>query len=109
MTIADSKPNYFPRERKVVDVLTDVFNDLTGLKTEPYVMGGGTYARKIPNAVAYGLGGVPKREGAPVLVMEKGHGGAHEPDEMLDLQNQIDAMKVFTMAVLTLNDYDLDI
>lgn len=109
VTIADSKPNYFPRERKVVDVLTDVFNDLTGLKTEPYVMGGGTYARKIPNAVAYGLGGVPKREGAPVLVMEKGHGGAHEPDEMLDLQNQIDAMKVFTMAVLTLNDYDLDI
>jgi len=105
--VSNSGPNYFPRERKVVDYLTDVYNEITGLDTKPYVMGGGTYARKLPNAVAYGLGGVPKRPGAPVLVMEEGHGGAHQPDEILDLENQIDAIKVFTMAVLSLNDQEL--
>lgn len=106
--VSNSNPGYFPRERKVVDLLTDVYNEVTGLETKPYVMGGGTYARKLPNAMAYGLGGVPKRPGTPVLTPEKGHGGAHEPDEMLDLLNQLDAIKVFTMAILALNDYDLN-
>lgn len=104
---SDSAPGYFPRERKVVSLLTDVYNEITGLETEPYVMAGGTYARKLPNAIVYGLGGVPRREGAPVPELEEGHGGAHQPDEILDLQNQIDAAKVFAMALLTLNDCDL--
>jgi len=106
--VSDSKPNYFPRERKIVDLLTDVFNEITGLDTKPYVMGGGTYARKLPNAIAYGLGGVPMREGTTILTPAPGHGGAHEPDEMLHLQNQLDAIKVFTMAVILLNDHDLN-
>lgn len=106
--VRDSAPNYFPKERKMVGYLTDVYNEITGLEAKPYVMGGGTYARTLPNAVAYGLGGVPKRKGAPVLTMEAGHGGAHEPDEVLDLVNQIDAIKVFTMAVISLNDVDLN-
>lgn len=105
--VSNSKPNYFPRERKVVDLLTDVFNEITGRDAKPYVMGGGTYARKLPNAIAYGLGGVPMREGTTILTPEKGHGGAHEPDEMLHLTNQLDAIKVFTMAVIMLNDYEL--
>lgn len=107
--VSDSAPGYFSRERKVVDLLTDVYNEITGLETKPYVMSGGTYARKLPNAIAYGLGGVPRREGAPVPTIENGHGGAHQPDEMLDLQNYIDAAKIFTMAVLALNDYDLNV
>ena len=107
--ISDSAPGYFPRERKVVDLLTDVFNELTGLDRKPYVMGGGTYARKLPNAVAYGLGGVPRSEDAPRPIVEKGHGGAHEPDEMVDLRNQLEAAKIFAMALITLNDYDLNI
>ena len=82
-------------------------NEITGLETKPYVMGGGTYARKLPNAMAFGLGGVPRREGAPVLEMAPGHGGAHEPDEKLEIQNFLDSIKVFTMAVLALNDAEL--
>lgn len=105
--VNDSRPGYFPRERKVVDLLTDVYNEITGLEAKPYVMSGGTYARKLPNAVAYGLGGVPMREGTPELIMEQGHGGAHQPDEKLNLLNQLDAIKVFTMAILMLNGYDL--
>ena len=107
--ISDSAPGYFPRERKVVGLLTDVFNELTGLDRKPYVMGGGTYARKLPNAVAYGLGGVPRSADAPRPITEKGHGGAHEPDEMVDLRNQLEAAKIFAMALITLNDYDLNI
>ena len=104
---SNSAPNHFPRERKIVDLLTDVFNDLTGLDRKPYVMGGGTYARKLPNAVAYGLGGVPRPANSPAPIVEKGHGGAHEPDEMVDLKTQLEAAKIFAMAMIALNDYDL--
>lgn len=107
--VSDSAPNYFPKERKMVGLLTDVFNEITGQEAQPYVMAGGTYARKIPNAVAYGLGGVPRREGAAVLDMGAGHGGAHQPDEMLEISNYIDSCKVFTMAILMLNDYELNV
>ena len=105
--ITNSAPGYYPKEKKVVSLLTDVFNEITGLETKPYVMGGGTYARKLPNAMAYGLGGVPKRDGAPVLEMAPGHGGVHEPDEMLEIQNFLDSIKVFTVAILALNELEL--
>ena len=37
----------------------------------------------------------------------KGHGGAHEPDEGLDLKKLLDAAKIYTMAMLTLNDCEI--
>lgn len=104
---SDSAPGYFPKERKVVNLLTDIYNEITGQKKEPYTMAGGTYARKLPNAIAYGLCGVPKREGMPILKVEEGHGGAHQPDEMLNLQKQTNAAKIFTMAILALSEFGI--
>lgn len=60
--IRNSAPNYFPKERKEVALLTSLFNELTGSDSKPYVMGGGTYARKLPNAFGYGIGSMPERE-----------------------------------------------
>ena len=106
--IRDSAPNYFPKDRKEVKLLTDLFNEITGSTTEPYVMGGGTYARKLPNAFGYGIGSMPGREGDMADVLfPRGHGGAHEPDEGLDLEKLLSAAKIYTMAVLALNECDL--
>lgn len=47
-------------------MLTDIYNELTGENKEPYTMGGGTYARKLPNAISFGPGlGWPKLPMAP--------------------------------------------
>jgi len=101
--LRDSKPNYFPKERPEVELLTNLFNKMTGLEKPPYVMGGGTYARKLPNAFAYGMGGVPGSE-APEGLFRKGHGGAHEPDEGLDVEGLIKAMKIYVMALIELDE-----
>ena len=93
-----SAPNYYPRESPVVDALTNAFNEMTGENKEPYVMGGGTYARKLPNALAYGLGGI-KSEKEPTM-FESGHGGAHQPDEYMDLSTLKQALIVFAAGVL---------
>lgn len=92
-----SAPNYFPRENPVVDALTNAFNEMTGEQRETYVMGGGTYARKLPNALGCGLGGLKEPE---TTLFEEGHGGAHQPDEHLYLANFKRALVIFAMCVL---------
>lgn len=101
--IRDSKPNYFPKDRPEVKLLTDLFNEMTGLEKEAYVMGGGTYARKLPNAFAYGMSGVPG-EPAPEGLFREGHGGAHAPDEGLNVENLVKAMKIYVMSILAVDN-----
>ena len=38
----------------LITSLMDVYRSVTGDKTEAFVMGGGTYARAMPNIVAFG-------------------------------------------------------
>ena len=75
-----SKANYFDPTNPVVDKLTTVYNNYMGLNTKPFVMSGGTYARKLPNAFAFGTGmPLPK---APAGLFLPGHGDYHQPDEI---------------------------
>lgn len=109
-TERDSAPNYFPREHPAVQLLTDLYNEITGSSAESFVMGGGTYARKLPNAFAYGVGGMKESEEDERIKKQlflPGHGGAHEPDEGLNLRLLTEAMKIYAMAVTALNDCEL--
>lgn len=103
----DSAPNYFPKEHPAVQLLTDLYNDITGEQAKSFVMGGGTYARKLPRAFAYGIGGMKESE-EDLLVRKKlfapGHGGAHEPDEGLNLRLLTEALKIYAMAMVAMND-----
>ncbi len=92
-----SAPNYFPREDPLVDALTAVYNDMTGEHREPFIMGGGTYARKLPRAFAFGLGGMDRPQ---TSLFAPGHGGAHQPDEGLYLPNFKKALLIFAMALI---------
>ena len=104
--VRDSKPNLFPWENPLVDKLTKLFNDMTGLDKEPYVMGGGTYARKLPNAFAYGMGSLPREED-PLTSLKPGHGGAHEPDEAFYIKDILPAFKIYSMALIMLSDLEI--
>lgn len=111
-TERDSAPNYFPREHPAVKKLTDLYNELADDHKESFVMGGGTYARKLPNAFAYGIGGMEESQEDKRVRRElfrPGHGDAHQPDEGLNLRLLVKAMKIYTMAVLELNECPLQI
>ena len=94
---SDSAPNFFPKDHLMVTALTGVYNAITGGSAEPYVMSGGTYARKLPNAVGFGIGGQPH---PPCELIPHGHGGAHLPDEALHLGNYFRALEILTMGVI---------
>ena len=89
--------SYFPRENPVVDAVTKICNEITGLDMKPYVMAGGTYCKYLEKSIGCGFGGLPKEE---TDAFAPGHGGAHQPDEALYLPNYRKALTVFAMALL---------
>lgn len=97
MSLTDS--HYIPGTHPVALRLTDVFNYVAGEHKKPYVLAGGTYASKIPNSVAFGPGNAKER-----FPYEKGHGDAHQPDESQDIEYLADAVKIYAMAIIELDD-----
>ncbi len=98
----DNKPSYFEKEHPAVSMLTQIYNECAGDKKEPYTMGGGTYARKLPNAFAFG----PGLKG-PKMELPAGHGGAHQPDEYISIETFKNGLKIYIMSILKLNEIEL--
>lgn len=70
-------------------------------------MGGGTYARKLPNAFGFGIGNMPGKRKPEEELLRPGHGNAHGPDETLDCERLAEAMKIYVMGLLALKDVEL--
>lgn len=68
---------------------------------KPYVMGGNTYAGRIPNAVCFGPG-IPKDP--KELGLPDGHGGGHGCDEIQAVSSLKKAIEVYVHAFFNLND-----
>lgn len=80
---------------KEVELLTEISNELLGRRDLPYTMAGGTYARRIPNAVAYGFGS-PGDEPVP---FPEGQGGGHQPNEAVSLKGLLKGIEIYILAL----------
>ena len=70
------KPGHFiPADSELVSTLMDIYNELNGSNSKPLSMGGGTYAREMENAVAFGI----VREGEESM--------CHMPDESISIED----------------------
>ena len=83
-------PLYVPLESPVVEVLSKVYSEYMGESAEPLTTGGATYARAIPNAVAFG----PLFPGQPEL--------AHQVDESWELADYLRCAEIYAQAMLEL-------
>lgn len=81
-SFSDSKPLYFPKDAEPVVSILEVVEAEMGEKMEPGVMGGGTYARAVPNCVAIGTGW-------------EGDGPAHEHDERMKVAHLLKMSKIY--------------
>lgn len=85
-------PLHVALDQEPVATLMRVYQEETGdTVSEPRTMGGGTYARATPHAVAYGAG-------FPGVF----DGPAHEPDERLHISTLLDAAKIYAHALYAL-------
>lgn len=83
-------PLYVPLESSVVRVLSDVYQREVGDEPKALAIGGATYARAIPNAVAFG----PQFPGDPDM--------AHQADECWGLDDYFRCIQIYAHAMLEL-------
>lgn len=96
VTVLDvNPPAYMPLDNPIVSRLVRLAQRVLGDDHAPYTMGGGTYARKIPNALAYG----PHIQGE-VQPGGIGRGSGHQPDECMKIENLLNAVKVYALALI---------
>lgn len=84
-------PIFFERSSQIVKTLTEVYRKCTGdVNSEPVSLGGATYARAIPNAIAFG----PVFPGQEEL--------AHEANECFALNDYRRITEIYAEALLAL-------
>lgn len=100
LRLENSPAFYFPLEHPVVQKLIEVPREVLGMPNiPPLVLDGGTYARKLPNAVSFGVT-VPDR--VRLFGFEKG--GAHQADEYGDIPNLMKGIKIFVRTLIEIDD-----
>lgn len=99
------RPVSFPADNPAVKLLTDVYNDVTGAESEPYIMSGGNYAAYIPRAVGYGPGmpGIEK----PSRIFRPGTGDYHQCDESDTVSHLKNFILIYAMSIQAVDSADL--
>lgn len=89
--LGGSPRHYVPKNSKLVSTLVKVYRDVTGDMSEPITIGGGTYAREMINAVAFG----PIKPNEPDV--------CHISNEYFTVQDFKDAIKIYYLAIKELS------
>ena len=92
-------PYLLDKDLPVIRKLNAIANEITGQDKAPYTLGGGTYAHRLPNALAFGMDGSLPPEDFP-----KGRGSAHGLDECVSLDRLQRAMRIYARTLLALNE-----
>ena len=81
---------YMPPESELVRKLMAVYSDYTGDQSGPKCIGGGTYAKMIPNTLAFG----------PIFPGDEVR--EHKPDEYMEIDRLLDNAKILATAMYEL-------
>ena len=92
--MTDSPGRYSDPADPVIDMLIKNCQEFLGEEFTAHVVGGGTHARKLPNAFPYGPGGICR---------DNPYGGAHGPDEGVHIDSLIKAAAVYAAALMRLD------
>lgn len=88
--MAHHEPLYFPEDHSLITSLQKVYTEQTGQKADLLAIGGGTYAKSIPNVVAFG----PLFPGKPDVI--------HMPNEYIEVEDLILNAKIYAHAIYEL-------
>ncbi|NYT06342.1 MAG: dipeptidase PepV [Methanomicrobiales archaeon] len=83
-------PLFFPMRSPVIRTLSAVYREATGERAPPVAIGGGTYARRLPNIVAFG----PYRPGTTPPI--------HGRDECIAVDELVALAKIYARAIAAL-------
>ena len=84
------EPLYFPKDHELIKILQKVYVEQTHLDATPIAIGGGTYAKEMPNIVAFG----PIFPGKPDL--------DHQVNEYIEVEDLVMNAKIYAHAIYEL-------
>jgi len=90
-------PRYDPADDPIVSMLIENCQTHLGRQHKPYVMGGGTHSRLFPRSIPYGPGVMDPR-------VRNSFGDPHGPEEAVCIEQLIQAVKVYVIALLKLDE-----
>ncbi len=93
-------PFYIAADSPAIQTLITTYNDVTGEGKTPFTMGGGTYARHFPYAVSFG----PEHTDLPLPEFA---GPMHGANEGANFDKLIEALKIYILALLRLQEIEL--
>ncbi len=96
---SNSNGYFVSADDKKIKALTNACEKVLGVESKPYTMGGGTYARWLPNTVAFGSGIESERN---FLGDERGN--AHQRDEYISVHEFFAGMEVYSEALSNLSE-----
>ncbi|HBP63032.1 MAG TPA: dipeptidase PepV [Desulfosporosinus sp.] len=88
--LTHQEAHHVPKDSDLVQSLLKAYADVTGLEPFAFAIGGGTYAKALPQGVAFG----PVFPGEP--------DGIHCPDEYISIEKLLITTKVYAQAILNL-------
>ena len=97
--VNDTAPWLLDQADPRLDILCRCWNEVSG-REDKLGVGGGTYARKLKNAVSYGPKDLKKCPFLPA-----GRGEIHCPDEARSVESILNAVKVYIRAFVELDAY----
>ena len=98
--VSSRVPFYIPADSPAIQTLIRAYNEVTGENKQPFTMGGGTYARHFPFAVSFG----PEHTDLPLPDFA---GPMHGANEGANFDKMIEALKIYILALLRLQELDL--
>ncbi len=102
----DNSPGFtIDKDSPMPAIFENIFAEVTGEKLKSVLMSGGTYARKLKNAFSIGTFYISPERKDKVLKMPEGHGGAHQCDEMIDIEGFFEATRILLHYVLAADKY----
>ncbi len=96
----NNKPYFQPENTWYVKTLMKIYCEITDRPVRCYTMGGGTYARKLKNAVGFGPG---IKSDFAAINLPAHHGSPHMPDEAIKIENFIKAAVIYTLSLIELD------
>lgn len=102
--LTNSAPRYTNPELPLVKGLIRMANEHYGLRLQPIVMGGGTYAKVFPRSLPFGLGFFDEDSPYP----PSPYGKAHQADEAVSVERLCDALPLYVKALVWLTEENFE-
>lgn len=81
-------------------IFTEIYNTMTGKDRQPTRLSGGTYCRCLKNAFSVGDRAADPDSTAVAPELPIGHGGAHQPDERISVDDVFYAVRILVHCLL---------